>query len=213
MATRYKTPGVYIEEKNAFPGSVVQVSTTVPAFIGYTEKAILNSKTLVNKPVKITSLAEYVNLFGSAFKSKFNLLEPEQDETRIVTNVNGKDYIIDYEQNNKAFMFPNIKLFYANGGGACYIVSVGIYGGKDNFEIDIDELLGTKIEGKGDNAKMIEGGLKTLLKEQEPTMVVIPDAVNLGDACYTVYQDVLKHCNRCKVEWLFSIFTMVIKID
>ena len=35
-----KTPGVYIVEKNAFPNSVVQVATAVPAFVGYTEWAL-----------------------------------------------------------------------------------------------------------------------------------------------------------------------------
>lgn len=35
MATKFMTPGVYIEEKDAFPGSVVPVETSVPAFIGY----------------------------------------------------------------------------------------------------------------------------------------------------------------------------------
>ena len=38
IATSYKTPGVYINEKNAFPLSAVAVETTVPVFIGYTEK-------------------------------------------------------------------------------------------------------------------------------------------------------------------------------
>jgi len=40
MATTYKTPGVYIEEIAKFPPSVAQVETAIPAFIGYTEKAI-----------------------------------------------------------------------------------------------------------------------------------------------------------------------------
>lgn len=31
-----KTPGVYIIEKNAFPNSVVEVATAIPAFIGHT---------------------------------------------------------------------------------------------------------------------------------------------------------------------------------
>ena len=31
-----KTPGVYIVEKNAFPNSVVEAPTAIPAFIGYT---------------------------------------------------------------------------------------------------------------------------------------------------------------------------------
>ena len=40
MATTYKTPGVYIEEIPKFPPSVAPVATAIPAFIGYTEKAI-----------------------------------------------------------------------------------------------------------------------------------------------------------------------------
>jgi uncharacterized protein len=42
MAQKLMTPGVYIEEVNAFPGSVVEVATAIPAFIGYTEKATRN---------------------------------------------------------------------------------------------------------------------------------------------------------------------------
>lgn len=198
MAKTYNTPGVYIEEKGAFPGSVVEVETAVPAFIGYTETAMRNGKTLLNKPVRITSLAEYIEVFGGAFKAKFIFLTPEPNEIRPVTSLNEEDYVIDYKEGSKAFMFPNIKLFYANGGGACYIVSVGTYEGKDKLEIDIDELLGTKKEANDEEGKAIEGGLKTLLKEQEPTMIVIPDAVNLGEACYTVYQEVLKHCSKMR---------------
>ena len=43
-----KTPGVYIVEKNAFPNSVVQVATAVPAFIGYTESATLGNLSLIH---------------------------------------------------------------------------------------------------------------------------------------------------------------------
>ena len=56
-----KTPGVYIVEKNAFPNSVVEVATAVPAFIGYTERADNKGKPLANKPWRITSMAEFHN--------------------------------------------------------------------------------------------------------------------------------------------------------
>lgn len=36
----YKTPGVYIKEKNAFPNSIVEAETAIPVFIGLTEKAL-----------------------------------------------------------------------------------------------------------------------------------------------------------------------------
>lgn len=40
MATSYRTPGVYIEEISKFPPSIAEVETAIPAFIGYTEKAV-----------------------------------------------------------------------------------------------------------------------------------------------------------------------------
>ena len=73
------------------------------------------------------------------------------------------------------------KLYFANGGGACYIVSVGDY----SDGIKAAELVGAETGG----------GITSLLKEQEPTMVVIPDAVLLEEGdCGTVQQAMLKHC-------------------
>ena len=59
-----KTPGVYIVEKSAFPNSVVEVATAVPAFIGYTEKASNKGKSLRNVPWRISSMSEFHNYFG-----------------------------------------------------------------------------------------------------------------------------------------------------
>jgi len=194
MAQRLMTPGVYIEEVNAFPGSVVEVATAIPAFIGYTEKASRNGKSLVNKPTRITSFAEYLLLFGGGFKPKFTL-DPlaEGAKSQHSISINNEERAIEYKDNNLLYLFNSIKLFYANGGGTCYIVAVGTYQGKDALEIVKDELLGTS---KDENDKPIEGGLGILLKEQEPTMIVIPDAVALGDDCYEVYKQVLAHCAK-----------------
>jgi phage tail sheath protein FI len=182
MAQRLMTPGVYIEEVNAFPGSVVEVATAVPAFIGYTEKASRNGKSLVNQPVRITSHAEYLQLFGGAFSPKFTLSILEGKPNKHQITVNGNKKAINFMTNHDLYMYRGIQLFFSNGGGTCYIVSVGTYEGKENgVEIKKDEL---------------EAGLETLLKEQEPTMVVIPDAVKLGDDCYDVYKKVLAHCAK-----------------
>lgn len=72
MATM-KTPGVYILEKNAFPNSVVEVATAVPAFIGYTESALDGNTSLLNKPWRITSMAEFHTFFGYAPTPKFTI--------------------------------------------------------------------------------------------------------------------------------------------
>ncbi|NIP57492.1 MAG: phage tail sheath family protein, partial [Gemmatimonadetes bacterium] len=66
MAPLWKTPGVYIDENGAFPSSVVEVATAVPAFVGYTEKARDEEVSLLHRPRRITSMAEFREHFGSA---------------------------------------------------------------------------------------------------------------------------------------------------
>ena len=70
-----KTPGVYIVEKNAFPNSVVEVATAVPAFVGYTEFADNHNTPLTLKPWPISSMAEYHQYFGGPPKPRFALSE------------------------------------------------------------------------------------------------------------------------------------------
>src|SRR5687768_2600964 len=62
------TPGVYVNEISVLPPSVAQVSTAIPAFIGYTEKAVdENGIPLVGiVPTKIFNLKEYEQQFGTA---------------------------------------------------------------------------------------------------------------------------------------------------
>ena len=65
--TAIRTPGVYTTEIPTLPPSVAQVSTAVPAFIGYTQKNIAeNGDSLLNLPTKIFSLKEYEQNFGFA---------------------------------------------------------------------------------------------------------------------------------------------------
>lgn len=74
-----KTPGVYVVEKNAFPNSVVEVATAVPAFIGYTQKADNKGKSLLNKPWRI-SFHQY---YGYAPEAKFTIEEKAADSTEV----------------------------------------------------------------------------------------------------------------------------------
>ena len=166
-----KTPGVYVVEKNAFPNSVVEVATAVPAFIGYTQKAVNGNKSLLNKPWRISSMAEFRSYFGDAPKPKFELVE---EDSSSAISFNGKKYIV--KRKDQYTLCYNMLLFYANGGGPCYIVSVGDY----SSEID---------------GELLKKGIVPLIKEQEPTMVVIPEAVTLSDAnCYVLQQAALRHC-------------------
>lgn len=192
MAQTQKIPGIYIEEKNAFPNAFVEVATAVPAFIGYTEKAVYNGKSVVNRPVRITSLSEYVACFGAGFQPTFKLDAPQEGDSNKVI-LGETEIAIRFAPDNQLIFFDSIRLFYANGGGTCYIVSVGTYEGKDSLAIQKDQLLGHVKDEQGNS---IDGGLRSLVREQEPTMVVIPEAVLLGEECYEVYREVLAHCNQ-----------------
>ncbi len=152
MAQVLATPGVYIEEKSAFPSSAVQVATAVPAFIGYTEKAIRANKSLINVPTRITSLSEFHQFFGASPKTTYTI--SEDDAT-------GFSIAVDAATNFN--LYKSIRLFFSNGGSTCYIVSVGNYSKPVSFK-DLND------EGAG-------SGIPTLLKYPEPTMIVIPEII------------------------------------
>lgn len=201
MPSKLMTPGVYIEEKNAFPSSAVAVETAVPVFIGYTEVAEWNGKSLIEKPTRITSYAEYVERFGGAFKAKFTLDKPDEKVKQETFSLNGVPTVVKIKEHNTAYLFNSIRLFYANGGGACYILSVDTYKGKETLTISMDDFIGNEANGKPNPFKLLE-------KEFEPTLIVIPDAIELGADCYTsVYTKVLDHCKNMQSR--FGIFDLV----
>lgn len=172
-----KTPGVYVVEKSAFPMSVVEVATAVPAFVGYTEKADNKGKSLLNMPWRLTSMAEFQSYFGYAPTPMFEIKEKDPASVEDAAfSQGGKDYVLSQET-GKYFLYYSMLMFYQNGGGPCYVVSVGDY----SKDIEADNL---------------SAGIEFLLKEQEPTMVVIPDAVLLksADDCISVQQAALTHC-------------------
>lgn len=190
MASTLMTPGVYIREENAFPGSAVAVETAVPVFMGYTEIAVRNGKSLIGKPTKITSFAEYRELFGNGFQPKFTIAAPADPNVKEETfNLNGDEKVVNIIPNNTAYFYNSIRLFYANGGSSCYIYSVGTYGKTpEGFEIKASDFTGGTPENPLDVFEDI------LAKEYEPTLVVIPDIIALGKPAYDVYVKVLAHC-------------------
>jgi uncharacterized protein len=70
-----KRPGVYVDEIDAFPNSVVPVGTGIPAFIGCTETAEIEGKPLTGHPFRIESLADFKLCFGGAGPGGFSLYD------------------------------------------------------------------------------------------------------------------------------------------
>ena len=109
MASTLMTPGVYIEEKNAFPSSAVAVETAVPVFIGYTEKAERFGKSLLTKPTRVTSFAEFVELFGVGFNSKFTIADPAADYKGETFIVNGAPKVVQIMPKNTFYLYNSIR--------------------------------------------------------------------------------------------------------
>ncbi len=166
MSGIYKTPGVYVEEIPKFPPSIAPVETAIPAFIGYTEKAIKNTDSLLLKPTRIESIAEYEAFFGGG------------SPANVTVTLDGGNQFLKAETTAKLYLYDSLRMFYANGGGNCYIVSIGSY---DNTPDKLDFF----------------DGLEALEKEDEPTILLFPDASGLpsGDL-YDVQVEALKQCAK-----------------
>ncbi|MDO7174068.1 phage tail sheath family protein [Mariniflexile sp. AS56] len=185
----YKTPGVYIEEIVKFPPSVAQVETAIPAFIGYTEKATNKIKgDLKGAPTRITSMLEYETYFGFAkpertiaVKITDTLTGGNPERTIIVTQPSSREPFL---------MYYSLQMYFANGGGPCYITSVGRYGDT----LDTDDTQITSIN----NSDHFTKGLAAIRKVDEPTLILFPDATALSTDTefYSLYNEALKQCKE-----------------
>lgn len=199
MPTKQITPGVFITEKDAFPNSVVAVETAVPVFIGYAEKAEWNGRSLLKIPTRISSLSEYEERFGGGFRAKFTITDTDPTLKQESFVLNGKQVVARINDNHTFYLYNSMRLFFANGGESCYILVIDTYQSKpDGLEMTVDAYLGT------DSVSNI---FKILENETAPTLVVLPDAIHLGEACYDVYSKVLEHC--AKMQNRFAIFDLV----
>lgn len=173
MATSYKTPGVFIEEIPKLPPSVAQVETAIPAFIGYTQRRGTTASPLptttissisVANAVRITSLLEYETLFGDGpitltLSTVPGAIPASDPPVRTATAVVSTHTL-----------YYHMQLYFANGGGPCYIISVG-----DSASADRE-------------LANFQAGLTMIAGYDEPTLLVFPEANRLAqDARDTLY--------------------------
>jgi len=173
----HKTPGVYIEEIAHLPPSIASVETAIPSFVGYTEKATWQAKDdLLFVPRRIESLLEYEQLYGYPDSEKTSLsIVFTNSGSR--TDING---VVDETTRSKFLMHYSLQLFFANGGGPCWITSVGSY----------------TITGGVIMAQNLLDGLKEVAKINEVTLLLFPDAINLDNPTdyYNVYTMAIAQC-------------------
>jgi phage tail sheath protein FI len=120
-------------------------------------------------------MLEYETLFGKAKNEEFSIVvnAATANSPRTVTAT----------LSPSAFkMYYAMQMYFANGGGPCYIVSVGDLATGFPAAVDFDDMI---------------AGLDTLEKEDEPTLIVLPDAANLSTA-YDLFEKALDQAELMK---------------
>ena len=151
--------------------------TAVPAFVGYTAKAVAGGRSAYFTPVLINSMAEFEAAFGAAFTTTYDIVETSPapgtltsrpcDGTAATQAFAAKYYAL--VRASRTFnLYNSLRLFYANGGGPCYVVSVGDY---------TDD--GRAPGGVAIDAAKLTQGLTAIGAQAGPTMLAVPDAVLL----------------------------------
>lgn len=194
MALNPTTPGVYVEEVSTLPSSVVPVPTAIPVFIGYTDHVEVDGNLITSfptNPIRVESFMEFQNIFGGAISETYDvtLSGPDVDLSVKSTTSNPSSNIF-----NDFRLFYNMQMYFANGGGPCYVISVGDY----SSPIPVGD--------PSDLSDAIE------LAEQvdEITLVVVPDAMSGAfdnDDRRVIYDAMLAHC--AKMQDRFSLFDVL----
>ena len=190
----YLSPGVYVEEVALLPPSVAEVATAIPAFVGYTAK-FEGSDPVV---AEIGSFRDFEDLFGKspATPYKVKLDAAGNPQLYLATPpapaapppggggpaAPPPDVLAPISSRPAWLLWYSLDFYFRNGGGRCYVVAVGK--AADAAAISKDALI---------------GGLALLEKQDEPTLIVIPEASLLQpDDFGAVAQAALQHCGKLK---------------
>lgn len=169
--TNLATPGVYIQELSTLPASVAPVSTAIPAFIGYTEKG-------PTAPTRITSMIDFNAIFGGAFNESYTV-EINDGDVLTLSSSSDSPYILYY----------HLLMYFGNGGGPCYIVSVG------NYDYAAPAIAVLDFYDPSDPAI----GVGKAEQVDEITLLLAPEAAQLTASEYRSVNDaMLAQCNKLK---------------
>lgn len=168
MASTYSTPGVYIQEISTLPASIAQVETAIPAFIGRTE-------TNPSGPRRITSMVEYIEIFGGAAKDIVTITIVSDGGTPAADKI-GTVTVSTAEK--KKNLFYHMLMYFANGGGPCWVCSSGA-------------------TTSSISTANVKAALDEIKLEDEPTLIVIPEAIHIATTgYYDTMKNALAQCNE-----------------
>lgn len=165
---QYKVPGAYVVELEVLLGNIAAVQTAVPLFIGYTERAGSAGRSLTLVPQRIESIADYETLFGGPPPLAFTYAEASDVAQGRYTLAHPHLFVLH----------ASMQLYFLNGGGPCFVVSVGSYAATPVVED-------------------FSAALALLEKELDVTLVVAPDVARLTPEVAAAYPALaLAHCAK-----------------
>lgn len=155
MNEHYSGPGIYIEEIPVDIPPVVPVETAVPVFIGYTERVEYAGVSLLNRPIEIESLSDFATIFGEAPAVGGFTIEIDADG-----GIAGGIFDPNQKGISRFRLAYALNHYFLNGGGHCYVMSVGDFSSP-----------GVMSEMSAEHLR----GLSALAEQQGPTLIVMPD--------------------------------------
>jgi len=188
----FQDPGIYSDEISGIPPSVVEVETALPAFVGYTAKATRKlTGDLLLIPAKINSMREFESLFGLPFENEIEIaISSDRSEGKLLASFN--------EPSLQYILYYSVKIYFDNGGGPCYILSVDTY--RNPQQVLLHGNPGSRQHGLLD-------GLNKLNEIADVSLIVIPEAVKLSVQDYSsLVQAALLQCHT--LDTRFAIFDL-----
>lgn len=174
-----KILGAHLVQNAALSNSLLQVATAIPAFIGYTEKATDGSASVAGIPTSISSMDDYVRIFGGPPTLQFSLTS-SADQAELTPALF-----------QRFFLYQGVSLYFLNGGGPAYVLSVGSF-----TDVAANGMLASDFMPPADPAGIREAPLDALKKVPDVTLIVAPETTLLDAAidCYRFWQSALQHC-------------------
>ncbi len=171
---QYQTPGVYVEEIASIGSQSVPNVPFRGTFIGYTERATgSKGEDLHLKPTLVRSFMEYQEWFGGPdLVAKWS----------VTLNASNQVQGMEVTGGTRFFMYNAVRLYFLNGGGPAYIVSVGktadAQGNRSSIELENAQA------GTG-----LKPGLESLATLEDGLLLAIPESVFLDFSEYQTLMD------------------------
>jgi len=189
-----QAPGLYLQQNTQTLSEINADATAIPAFIGFSQQGIYNEQgQWLYQRQQIDSLFHYQQHFGGPqlqalqlpVEQLQNLRDSSQQADYIKPKTIKPKYIKPkYIKPETPFLYQALSLYYANGGGPCYVISIGDFG---EF---------TKNSSSAEILTKIDMALAELALVDTVSLILCPESILFPEAHYRIQERLLTHCQQ-----------------